>query len=491
MSGNQRVIWSPQPGPQTAYVHCPVNGGEIFFGGARGGGKTDGSVGRGLLRAIKYGENYSAVFIRKELVQLEAAISRSKEIYSSFGTFNEQKKRWIFKNGAKITFRQVEKDKDAESLQGWNLQEIFVEEIGQYSDLKPLLKLKATLRSTAGVPTAFCATGNPGGPGHGAVKERYVDPAPRGYEIIREKDDFTGMVSERIFIPSRVTDNLLLLQNDPSYISRLASSGSANLVKAWLDGDWNSIDGAFFSEFSVGKHVIADSKIPSHWLRFRAADYGSYYPFAVLWMAYASEEWKSLDGTFVPHGSLVVYRELYGAQPNKTNEGLKMDAEDVGRLIAKHDAGDKITYSVLDPKAFDQDRGPSIAERMARSTKGKVRFRKADNKRTGKNGAIGGWDTLRTRFRGEGDVPTIFIMEGCRHIIRTLPLAQHDPEKPEDLMLPEDHLLDALRYGCMSRPWGAPAPAAASETRDIYSSTFNQLMDDAKKRSKRRKQELV
>ena len=35
----QEVIWQPQPGPQTRLVTCPVF--EVFFGGARGGGKTD------------------------------------------------------------------------------------------------------------------------------------------------------------------------------------------------------------------------------------------------------------------------------------------------------------------------------------------------------------------------------------------------------------------------------------------------------------------
>jgi hypothetical protein len=35
--------WGPQPGPQTALVHC--NAAEAFFGGARGGGKMDGVLG--------------------------------------------------------------------------------------------------------------------------------------------------------------------------------------------------------------------------------------------------------------------------------------------------------------------------------------------------------------------------------------------------------------------------------------------------------------
>jgi len=33
--GGEVVTWRPQPGPQTAAVHCPVP--EIFYGGARGG----------------------------------------------------------------------------------------------------------------------------------------------------------------------------------------------------------------------------------------------------------------------------------------------------------------------------------------------------------------------------------------------------------------------------------------------------------------------
>jgi hypothetical protein len=37
------VGWEPQPGPQTALLACPVF--EVFFGGARGGGKTDGMLG--------------------------------------------------------------------------------------------------------------------------------------------------------------------------------------------------------------------------------------------------------------------------------------------------------------------------------------------------------------------------------------------------------------------------------------------------------------
>jgi len=44
-------------------------------------------------------------------------------------------------------------------------------------------------------------------------------------------------------------------------------------------------------------------------------------------------------------------------------------------------------------------------------------------------------------------------------LIRTFPAVQHDPTKPEDIdTSSEDHALDALRYGCMSRPWTTEVP---------------------------------
>ena len=42
------LIWAPQPGPQKALIDCPLA--EVFYGGARGGGKTDGLLGKWALK---------------------------------------------------------------------------------------------------------------------------------------------------------------------------------------------------------------------------------------------------------------------------------------------------------------------------------------------------------------------------------------------------------------------------------------------------------
>ena len=75
-------------------------------------------------------------------------------------------------------------------------------------------------------------------------------------------------------IPSRLTDNTILLKSDPGYVGRLHLVGNAQLVRAWLDGDWNAIEGAFFDEWQEKLHVIPPFNVPAEWMRFRAMDWG-------------------------------------------------------------------------------------------------------------------------------------------------------------------------------------------------------------------------
>ena len=135
--------------------------------------------------------------------------------------------------------------------------------------------------------------------------------------------------------------------------------------------------------------------------------------------------------------------------------GLKLHAEEVGKGIAEREQGESIAYGVLDPSAFKEDGGPSIAERIARGSGGKVWFRHADNTRVPARGAMGGWDQVRSRLVGDGDGrPMIVTFATCTNSIRTIPFLQHDPDRHEDVMTDsEDHACDEWRYACMSRPW--------------------------------------
>ncbi|RZI71317.1 MAG: hypothetical protein EOP13_18395 [Pseudomonas sp.] len=69
--------------------------------------------------------------------------------------------------------------------------------------------------------------------------------------------------------------------------------------------------------------------------------------------------------------------------------------------------------------------------------------------------------------------PALYIFETCTNLNRTLPALQHDTHRPEDLDSDgEDHCADALRYGCMSRPWAAVAPVA-TKPKDSWTRAFD------------------
>jgi Terminase large subunit, T4likevirus-type, N-terminal len=443
-----RIAWSPGGNwAQWALLQCSVF--EVFFGGARGGGKTDGILGEWISHAGKYGENAIGLIIRRTRTELVETIERSRVIYTPLGwELNETEKMWRAPNGARLRFAYLERDADADRYQGHSYTRIYVEEAGNFPSYAPVFKLMATLRSGAGVPVALRLTGNPGGPGHQWVKARYIDPAPLGNKVIL--DPVTGL--KRIFIPSRVDNNQYI--DVEAYKQRLRGSGSDELVRAWLDGDWSVTMGAFFDCWNTKRHVVAPFEVPKDWMRFRSMDWGSASPFSIGWWAIVQDDYR-VDGRVLPRGCMVRYREWYGMKPGQPNIGIKLHAEEVGKGIREREKDESIAYGVLDPSAFIEDGGPSIAERMGTGSEGKIWFRRADNARVKSRGAMGGWDHMRARLVGDDDGrPMIVTFATCLDSIRTIPFLQHDPDRPEDVMTDsEDHAGDEWRYACMSRPW--------------------------------------
>lgn len=439
------VVWEPQPGPQTFLITCPVF--EVFFGGARGGGKTEASIGDWLSHSSMYGEYAIGLFVRRKFKQLAEVIARTKLIFPKLGAkYNEKNATWLMPNGARLKFAYLERDEDAAEYQGHNYTRIYVEEAGDFPSEAPIKKLKATLRSAMGVPVGMRLTGNPGGPGHNWIKARYINPNPKGFQVITDTEilevgqERVEVSIDRVFIPSRVEHNQLLLRHDPGYVLRLKQSGSAALVKAWLKGDWDAVDGAFFNEFDEEKHVLDSSwikEIPKKALRYRAFDWGSAKPFSTGWWAFSDGTWG------LPPNALFKYREWYGASGD--NKGLGMVVPDVAKGIRMRERGEMIRFGVADPAIFIKNGGPSIAETMSLNG---CNWRRADNKRQP------GWEQIRLRLRGINGVPLLYFSDECADSIRTLPVLQHDDKNAEDLNTEqEDHAADEIRYACMARPW--------------------------------------
>jgi len=427
---------------------------EILYGGAAGGGKSH------LMRvlAIIWASRVAGIQIylfRRTYPDLwknhmegpsSFPVLLAEWVSTGYVKLNLSDNQIIFGNGSKIHLCHCQHDKDVLKYQGPEIHVLLMDELTHFSDkiyrfLRGRCRLGAleVPEEYAGQLPRIMSGANPGGIGHHWVKASFIDNAVP-LEMRQMPKSEGGMI--RQYIPAKLSDNPTM---DEGYEDKLYGLGDETLVRAMLDGDWDIVAGAYYTEFSRQRHVVKPFDIPAHWTRYRAFDWGSAKPFCCLWIAVS-------DGTIPKYqrGALIVYREYYGMKEDSPNVGLKMTADKVAEQIIKKDK--KATtgeggWGVADPAIFAQDGGESIAEAMRRATG--LLWRPADNKRKP------GWEQIRMRLVGDDDGnPMLFMFDTCVHLIRTLPALQHDEHDPEDVDSDlEDHAPDALRYGCQARPY--------------------------------------
>jgi hypothetical protein len=432
----------------------------------------------------RYGAAWQGILFRRTYNELEELIRRSRDIYPQSGaSWHEQAKTWSWPNGANLRMRYIERDADATRYQGHQYTWIGWDELTQWPSDYGYRYLRGRLRSAEAVPTKrIRAAANPGGVGHHWVKAYFVDPAPAGYKPI-----FSEVTkSRRMFIPAKLRDNRILLSSDPAYADRLRGLSSDAMVRAWLEGDWTVIEGAYFDCWRFDLHTVPPFTVPTDWGRFRSMDWGSAKPFSVGWWAIVGDDYRLEGGEsgptrLLPRGALVRYREWYGeASPN--NVGLKLTAEVVAAgIVSRELKNENVRYGVLDPQCFKEDGGPSLAERINRVLLAARRkpFHGADNCRVPQRGRAGGWDQMRARLVGQDGLPMIYCFNTCVASIRTIPALQHDPACPEDVHTEsEDHAGDEWRYACMSRPFVPPVVKVPTIVKIGYGSKASQKPGD-------------
>ena len=259
----------------------------------------------------------------------------------------------------------------------------------------------------------------------------------------------------RIFVPSSVFDNPALLQNDPDYITRLASMPEAER-KALLYGDWDTFSGQVFTEWRndsehyldrVNTHVIAPFKVPDTWSIWCGMDWGYSKPFSVGWYAVDHER------------RLYRIREYYGCT-GTPNMGVKLEPSEVARQIRRIEAEDpnlkgRTIHRVGDPAIWGSDGTESIGALFERE---RVFFEKGDHAR------IDGKMQVHHRLAfDENGWPMLYVFNTCKHFIRTVPNLVYDETDVEDIDTDgEDHIYDELRYVCMKNPI-APRPRKVDE----------------------------
>ena len=427
-----------------------------------GGGKSDALLVEALRQV--HIPHYRGIIFRATYPQLEALISRAREIYPKVypgARYNETAKRWKFPSGACVFFGTMQHEQSKFNYQGRPYDFVGFDELTHFTEGQYTYLMSRNRPNGPGTRVYIRSTANPGGIGHAWVKARFIDPAPpltpieSEYKVNTPDGKTIEMRKKRIFVPSTIFDNQVLLDNDPNYLATLAMLPEAER-NALLYGDWNSFEGQVFREWRNDPdhyrdrqwtHVIEPFMPPKHWVCWRGFDWGYSKPFSVLWFL-ADED-----------GKMYLVREFYGCQAGRPNTGVQMEATEIARNIREIEQNDPFLVGrhvngVADPSIFDASRGQSIAQLMERHPN-YVSFSPGDNTR------IAGLQQLHYRFAFDDNGECMLqIFKTCKDFIRTIPTLVYDSKKVEDVDTSlEDHIYDSAKYALLESPISPRLPA--------------------------------
>ncbi|HBJ74608.1 MAG TPA: hypothetical protein DDY86_03605 [Syntrophaceae bacterium] len=407
----------------------------LLYGGALGGGKSYLLRWYGIRRLMKlyqeYGVSAAAMLACEDYPSLQdrQIVKIAKEVPPWLGRLYDSHKfygrclilsdKW---GGGALCFRNLD---DPSKYQSAEFALIMVDELTK-NQYDVFTHLRSRLR-WSGVPDIECqfvAGTNPGGPGHGWVKQLWMDKL-FGDEWIHPID-YRSLFA---YVPSKAEDNPHL---SPDYWAILGTLPE-NLRAAFRDGDWDVFVGQAFPQFSRVVHVIAPRAIPEYAQTFMTFDWGFGKPFSVGWW------WVDSEGR--------IYRcsEWYGCS-GTPDSGLRLEDSVIAKGIQERESELRFTLKnpmlrLAGPDCFAKKpdykgggQGKSTAEVFAEhgiflipgDVRREVKIRQ-----------------FRERLRILPDAPPMMLIyDTCKDFIRTIPNLVMDKNRIEDVDTDgEDHCL--------------------------------------------------
>lgn len=353
---------------------------------------------------------------------------------------------------------------------------------------------KALIQYLPEIPLETFATCNPYGPGHNAIKKRFIDVAPMGkiHKTVvnvfnpktQKREDIT---KTQVHIFGSYMENKYL---SPEYIVSLETITDPNKRKAWLMGSWDVVSGGMFDDvWDRTYNVVTSFDIPNSWRIDRSFDWGSSKPFSVGWWAESDGSDVVMKDGSIRHtirGDLFRIYEWYGCVEGATNEGLRMLGEDIAKGIIERELKwgiyDKVNLGPADNSIFDVENGNSIAASMRKSVRiNNIEYPGVEWIRSDKSpgSRIAGWEKMRLYLKQAApqyrdyeirnslrvpilesieprEQPGLFAFDRCIDFISQIPTLPRDEKNPDDVeSSSEDHIADETRYKLLSIGVGA------------------------------------
>jgi hypothetical protein len=468
----ESIVFAPFLGQQEKFLQRRER--VVFFGGAAGGAKSLSLLmkftqqlsveKRRFAEARKLGKVHKStawgLYLRRTTPNLKQAKSWSRLYMSALdpaATFNEDEGIWKFPSagGAVLQFSHMEHAKDrfrfkssAYSFLAFDELTEFEEEMYDYLDTR--------LRTTDPFLDPYlqiCSASNPDGEGLVWVRERFIEIAPPETVVRIETTLGDGRVHayEQIFIPSKLSDNPILLESG-QYEAALRNK-RPEVREALLNGNWYVSQGAFFGQiWDSDHHVVEDHDVPQGAKIFRSGDWGIRSPSSICWW------YEDADG------GLTMFAHL-------RTVGLTADkvAGEMKKIELRYDLWDDVddgygesklnfARNPLDSACFSNPGmagAPTIAKDFARCG---VRWKPAKKGPGSRYNGLAQMvrrmvTTIPAAFEGATDPterarPMLRFMRGCKSPIKTIPVIQTDPNDINDVdTKADDHDVDACLGG--------------------------------------------
>ena len=421
-----------------------------------GGGFGNGKTLAGSLKAYNHCQQQDAFFLIGRRHATDLRDSTQRDFLNLFGHLGKwspgtQSFKFIDQNGNRISeviFRHLD---DLQSLTNMNLSGFWIDQAEEVTeDAFDFLvgRIRRPVQHREGFITFNME-------GHNWIWRRFLKRIGRDGKPLPNAEDY--------FLTTASTlENKENLPED--YIKGLMSQ-SDDYIKRFVYGSWDTFSGQVFDEFNPQIHTCDPFPVPDEWEKIRMIDHGQSGEHATgcLWMA--------IDY----FGNCFIYQEY-----KKYNDIVSNHAEKINLMSRRRTENGSVIQDYFEYTVID----PSTHRRTQSDKEGHI-FSVADEYLdhgiatvAGQNDVIAGINRVKEflkidpehyhpflRVDGEPilGAPHLYIFNSCTDLIEEVQQyrwkqafgANTNPDSDAVAERPvkkNDHLVDPLRYGIMSRP---------------------------------------